>query len=409
MTDAQHFVSVGFIWWIMSDAIVLDIAFLAAIIIQVFLARTSRKAGAVFGFLGTSVMLLLGVNVYSHTGFVPLFTLPISWGLFVFAALVWYLIDIISVLKLPEITKLPVSQSFGRWYRHRRDTIVAWSFLTPMVAYFVFFTFVPLLLLIGISFTDWNLISPPQWVGFKNIAFILSSYDGYFYLTVFLRTLAYAIAILVLLVGGGFGISLVLNQQIKLKGLYRTLWYLPGVFSGAVIVLLLRIYLANSSQGILNMILYNFGMTTPIDWQTSTFWMPVIAVLFPVWQGIGGVTIFFLAGLQGVDENLYDAAKIDGANTRQLLRYITIPQMVPILLFISVTSGIGAMQMWEIPRIMTSGGPNLTTYTLVYSIQHDAFGNLQMGLGTAQSLILFVALLGLIGWQLNNYRKIYGV
>jgi multiple sugar transport system permease protein len=393
----------------MSDAIILDVVFLGAIIIQLVLARTSRKMGAIFGPIGTSIFLLLGINVYSHTGTIPLFILQLSWGTFILGCLVWYIIDIITILKLPEITRLPASVSFGRWYRHRRDTIVAWSFLTPMVAYFVFFTFVPLLLLIGISFTDWNLISPPQWAGFKNIAFLFSNYDNYFYAIVFGRTLLYAIAILVLLVGGGFAISLLLNQQIKLKGVFRTLWYLPGVFSGAVIVLLLRIYLANSAQGILNMILFNFGMTTPIDWQSSTFWMPVLAVLFPVWQGIGGVTIFFLAGLQGVDENLYDAAKIDGANTRQLLRYITIPQMIPILLFISVTSGIGAMQMWEIPKIMTAGGPNLSTYTLVYSIQHDAFGNLQMGLGTAQSLILFVALLGLIGWQLNNYRKIYGV
>lgn len=315
-----------------------------------------------------------------------------------------------TVVSYPEESEnLSLKVRFGRWYRHRRDTIVAWTFLTPMVIYFVFMTFMPLLLLIGISFTEWNLISPPQWVGFKNLAQIFSDYDNWFYLQVFLRTTAYAIAILFLLVVGGFGIALLLNQQIKLKGLYRTLWYLPGIFSGAVIVMLLKIYLANSSQGILNMVLYNFGMTTPIDWQSSTFWMPIIAVLFPVWQGIGGVTIFFLAGLQSVDENLYDAAKIDGANNTQLLRYITIPQMVPILLFISVTSGIGAMQMWEIPRIMTAGGPNLTTYTLVWSIQHDAFNNLQMGLGTAQSLVLFLLLLGLIGWQLNNYRKIYGV
>jgi ABC-type sugar transport system permease subunit len=393
----------------MSDAIVIDIAFLAAVIIQWFLTRVSRRNGAVFGLVGTSAIFLLGINIYSHTGYVPFFIIHLSWGVFILVCLVWYLFDIYKILTLPAITSLPILGRFGPWYRHRRDTIVAWTFLTPMVAYFGFMTFMPLLLLIGISFTEWNLISPPQWVGFQNIAQIFSNYQDWFYLKVFGRTTLYAIAILFLLVVGGFSISLLLNQSIKLKGVYRTLWYLPGIFSGAVIVMLLKIYLANSSQGILNMVLYNFGLKTPIDWQSSMFWMPIIAVLFPVWQGIGGVTIFFLAGLQGVDENLYDAAKIDGANNSQLLRYITIPQMVPILLFISVTSGIGAMQMWEIPRIMTAGGPNLTTYTLVWSIQHDAFNNLQMGLGTAQSLVLFVLLLGLIGWQLNNYRRIYGV
>src|SRR5205085_953346 len=127
------------------------------------------------------------------------------------------------------------------------------------------------------------------------------------------------------------------------------MWYLPGVFSGAVIALLLKIFLQGSSAGILNLLISKFGFA-PVDWVNNTFWMPIITVLYVVWQGIGFTVIFFLAGLQGVDENLYDAAKIDGANDRQLLRHITIPQMVPVLLFITVTGLIGSMQMWEVPK-----------------------------------------------------------
>ena len=187
------------------------------------------------------------------------------------------------------------------------------------------------------------------------------------------------------------------------------MWYLPSVFSGAVVALLLKIYLAGSSVGILNMILHKLFGSEPVDWIQNTFWMPIIGVLFVVWQGIGFTVIFFLAGLQGIDENLYDAAKIDGAKDSQLLRYITIPQMVPVLLFISVTGMIGSMQMWEVPKIITAGGPSNMTYTLVYSIQNDSFAALDMGLGTAQSLVLFVMLLFFIGWQLNQYRRQYGV
>jgi len=132
-------------------------------------------------------------------------------------------------------------------------------------------------------------------------------------------------------------------------------------------------------------------------------------VLYSVWQGIGFTVIFFLAGLQGVDENLYDAAKIDGASDWQLLLNITIPQMLPVLLFISVTGLIGSVQIWEVPKLLTGGGPSDTTYTLVWSIQNDTFGALQVGMGTAQSLVLFVLLLGFIGWQLNQYRKQYDV
>jgi ABC-type sugar transport system permease subunit len=300
-------------------------------------------------------------------------------------------------------------QRAGRWYRRHRDAVVAWTFLTPMVIYFAVMTFVPLAFLVGMSFTEWNIISPPKWVGLQNIQKIFSSFDDWFYLKVIGRTILYAIAILLLNIVGGFFIALVLNQGLRGKGIFRTAWYLPAVFSGAVIALLLRIYLAGSSQGVLNMVLHNVFGTQPIDWIYNTTWMPIITVLFSVWQGIGFTVIFFLAGLQGIDENLYDAARIDGANGRQLLRYVTIPQMIPVLLFISVVGMIGSMQMWEVPRIITAGGPNDMTYTLVYSIQNDAFGNLEFGMGTAQSLVMFVMLLFFIGWQLNQYRKQYGV
>ena len=297
---------------------------------------------------------------------------------------------------------------FQRWYRRNREAVIAWSFLTPMVIYFLIMTFVPLIFLFAISFTEWNLISPPQWVGFRNIAKVLSSFDNWFYPKIIARTFLYAIGILTLNIVGGFFIALVLNQNIKGKGFYRTMWYLPSVFSGAVMALLLAKYLAGSNQGVFNMLLGNFGIE-PVDWVRSPFWAPVIALIFPVWQGIGFTVIFFLAGLQGVDENLYDAGRIDGANDFQLLRYITIPQMAPVLLFISVTGLIGSMQMWEVPKLITFGNPNYATYTLVYSIQQDSFAALDMGLGTAQSLVLFLMLLVFIGWQLNQHRKQFSV
>jgi ABC-type sugar transport system permease subunit len=300
------------------------------------------------------------------------------------------------------------TQQLVRWYRRHREAIIAWSFLIPMLVYFVVMTYVPLAFLIGISFTEWNIITPPRWVGLQNFKVIFSDFRDWFYLKVIGRTILYAVAILALNILGGFFTALVLNQNLRLKGLFRTMWYLPAVFSGAVIALLLRIYLAPSTQGVLNMLLFNVGIG-PIDWYRSTFWMPIITVLFSVWQGIGFTVIFFLAGLQGIDENLYDAGKIDGANDRQLLWYITIPQMVPVLLFISVTGMIGSMQMWEVPKIITAGGPNNLTYTLIYSIHNDSFGALEMGLGTAQSFVLFIMLLIFIGWQLHQYRKQYGV
>jgi|SRR5579859_4215144 len=297
---------------------------------------------------------------------------------------------------------------FAIWFRRNRDSIMAWSFLTPMVIYFCIMTFVPMAFLIVMSFTRWNLITPPVFNGLNNMARIFSSYQNWFYLKVIGRTLVYGVIIVTLNITVGFFVALVLNQNLRFKGIFRTMWYLPGVFSGAVIVLLLKIYLQGSSFGILNIIIGGFGFG-PVDWVNDPLFMPIITVLYSVWQGIGFTVIFFLAGLQGVDENLYDAARIDGASDWQLLLNITIPQMQPVLLFISVTGLIGSMQMWEIPRLLTGGGPNNLTYTLVWSIQNDTFGALNVGLGTAQSLVLFVMLLGFIGWQLNQYRKQYDV
>jgi multiple sugar transport system permease protein len=299
-------------------------------------------------------------------------------------------------------------ERFGIWYRRRRDAIVAWSFLTPMVLYFLVMTFVPMGFLIGMSLMEWDIISPPRWVGLANLKLVFSSYRDWFYLRVIGRTILYASAILSLNIVAGFIIALVLNQNLRFKGVFRTMWYLPSVFSGAIIALLLKIYLQGSSQGVLNLIIGQFGFA-PIDWIRHPILMPIIGVLFVVWQGIGFTVIFFLAGLQGIDENLYDAAKMDGASSLQLLFNITIPQMLPVLLFISVTGLIGSMQMWEVPNLITGGGPNNMTYTLVYSIQNDSFGALEVGLGTAQSLVLFVMLLVFIGWQLNQYRKQYAV
>jgi ABC-type sugar transport system permease subunit len=294
------------------------------------------------------------------------------------------------------------------WFRRNHEAVTAWSFLTPMVVYYAIMTFVPLIFLIGISFTRWNLISPPRFIGLANIQKVLSGFDHYFYPKAIIRTFFYAIGILGLNIVGGFFVALVLNQKIKGRGVFRTAWFLPAVFSGAVMALLIARYLAASNQGIVNMLIGKLGFE-PVNWVNHPFWSPVIAVVYPVWMGIGFTVILFLAGLQGVDENLYDAGRVDGANALQLLRYITIPQMVPVLLFITVTQLVGSMQMWEVPRLITSGNPNFATYTLGYSILQDSLGALDMGLGTAESLVMFVMLLGFIGWQLSQYRKQYNV
>jgi ABC-type sugar transport system permease subunit len=171
---------------------------------------------------------------------------------------------------------------------------------------------------------------------------------------------------------------------------------------------MMLVFLLPTSGGVMNMLLHTILGMDPVLWQRSTTWMPIWVIVFTVWRGIGWTVIFFLAGLQSIDPSLYEAAKIDGANNPQLLRYITIPQMVPILLFVTVTGLIGSLQIWEAPMVLTGGGPENSTNTLVFSMYRDAFSNLDVGKGVAQAAMLLLVLTVGIGFQLRQYRRTYG-
>src|SRR5262249_51472266 len=168
----------------------------------------------------------------------------------------------------------------------------------------------------------------------------------------------------------------------------------------------LAVFLYPGENGVFNSLIGLVGFK-PVIWPQSTFWMPVWIILFSVWRGVGSVVIFFLAGLQSIDPVLYEAARVDGADRGQTFRHITVPPLAPITLFVFVTQCVGALQMWEAPLVLTFGGPDNSTRTMVYSLYSDAFGNLTMGLATAQSVILLVILMGLSAFNLRVFRVKY--
>jgi ABC-type sugar transport system permease subunit len=300
---------------------------------------------------------------------------------------------------------VPHPASFAeRWriwrWKHRQGTI-AFVILTPIVLYLLVFTWIPILLMAAISFTEWNIIQwPPTFVGVQNYLEILT--DRY-YLAIIRTTLLFSGIVLVLEIGVGFAAALMLNERLKGRAVFRTIWYLPVVISGAVLAQTLAVFLYPAKFGALNSILALFG-GEPVIWTRSEFWMPFWVVMFSFWRGVGTVVIFFLAGLQSIDTTLYEAAQVDGANRWRLFRHITIPQLAPVTLFVFMTSLIRSLQMWEAPLVLTFGGPNNSTRTLVYSMYSDAFGNLSMGLATAESILLLVVLMTLSGLNLRFLR-----
>ncbi|HZQ98787.1 MAG TPA: sugar ABC transporter permease [Chloroflexota bacterium] len=299
---------------------------------------------------------------------------------------------------------LPRATPRERWrvwrWRHRQ-TVVAFAILTPMLLYFLLFTWIPILVMAAISLTEWNIVQwPPTFVGLDNFVQIFT--DPYYH-KVISNTVLFGVCVLVLEVGTGFVIANLLNERIKGRAIYRTIWYLPVVISGAVLAQVMAVFIYPAKFGAFNSILGLFGLA-PVIWTRSELWMPVFVVLFSFWRGVGVVVIFFLAGLQSVDPALYEAAQVDGADRWRLFRHITIPQLAPVTFFVFVTSLVRSLQIWEAPLVLTFGGPNNATRTMVYSMYADAFGNLTMGLAAAESMLLLVVLVVLSAINLRFLR-----
>lgn len=292
-------------------------------------------------------------------------------------------------------------ERFALWRWKHRNGVLATIILVPLAIYLVVFLWVPVALLAGLSLTEWNGVQwPPDFVGMKNyIEFFTDPY----YAQVITNTVLFGAIVLVVDVGVGFFIAMLLNQRIHLRGAFRTFWYLPVIISGAVMAQTLDVFLYPGKIGVFNSIIGIFGQA-PIIWNQSTLWMPIWVILFSIWRGIGYDVLFFLAGLQSLDPALEEAAHVDGAGRWQTFSRIIVPQLTPILLFVLIVGLVGSLQIWEAPLILTLGGPDNSTNTVVYSVYEDAFGNLTFGLAAAESVVLLVVLMVLSGLNLRMFR-----
>ena len=289
---------------------------------------------------------------------------------------------------------------FVSWSRHWkvREALWGYLFLLPNILGFLAFNLFPLLFAIGMSFTRWDLISPPTFIGLSN------------YERLFLEDESFRIAIkntlffTVLSVPTGTILSLILanilNQKIRGTTFYRTAYFLP-VVSSSIAVALVWAWVFNPDFGLVNEILTTFGLPR-LKWLASSTWALPAVVIVSVWRGIGPSTVIFLAGLQGISEELYDAAKIDGANTRQLFRHITIPMLSPTTFFVIVVSIIGSFQVFDLIYMMTRGGPGRASMVLVYYyIYEHAFRWFGMGYAASIAFVLFIVIFVLTLIQLR--------
>jgi multiple sugar transport system permease protein len=262
----------------------------------------------------------------------------------------------------------------------------AWLFLAPMVLGLAVLSAGPIMATLGISLTSWDLLTPPKWVGLDNFAHLAD--DPRFWVAL-RNTVFYTIVSVPLGMGIALLIALGLNQAIRGIAWIRTMYFLPLVTS-TVAVGLVWLWIYAPQGGLLNEVLRSVGVP-PQRWTTDPLWaMPAIIVM-SVWQGLGISVIIFLAGLQAIPGEYYDAAAVDGAGKRARFRNITLPLLTPSIFFTGILSLIGALQVFDQVYVLARPGkPTDATITLVYFIYEEGFRFFRMGSASAAAWVLFL-------------------
>lgn len=266
--------------------------------------------------------------------------------------------------------------------------LLGYAYLTPYVVGLVVFTTIPFLTSLYLSFTKYDLLSPPEWAGLANYERLLTR-DRTFAksLTV---TLLYVFLTVPLKLAFALFIAAILNYKLKFINTFRTAFYVPSILGGSIAIAVLWRYLF-ASEGLVNMALMTVGLS-PVDWFGDPTNALITITLLRCWQ-FGSAMVIFLAALQSIDKSLYEAAAIDGAGKVTTFIFITLPLLTPVIFFNLVMQMVQAFQEFNGPYIITQGGPLKSTYLLPLYIYEEAFKKFNMGYASAVAWVLFVIIM----------------
>lgn len=284
----------------------------------------------------------------------------------------------------------------------RQEAIAGYLFISPWIVGFILFFAGPILASFVLSFTRWNIVGTPEWVGLANYQRIFTA-DPFFKKAVEV-TLKYAIFYLPLEIACGIGIAVVLNQKLRGIGLFRSMYYMPYVVP-KVAASLVWVWVLNPRYGLLNTILSSVGITGPNWLGDPDFVLPSI-IIMALW-GVGGSAVIYLAGLQNIPEQLYEAATVDGAGAWQKFFRITLPMLSPTIFFQLVLGTIGAFQTFTPAFVAAgrSGGPLQSGLFYMLYIYNKSFESMRMGYGSALAWIMtaFIMVVTLLVFRSSNY------
>ena len=296
-----------------------------------------------------------------------------------------------------------MSRSFALVSKRRlikRETLEFYCFVSPWIIGFTVFGIFPVLFSLYLSFCHYDILTPAQWCGLENYREVFT--DELFYTSLW-NTVYFAALAVPLGIGGSLTLALLLNTGIRAKNFYRAAFYIPSVAAGVGVALLWK-WLFNPEFGLINEALRGVGISNPPGWLMSEIWSKPAFVLMGFW-GIGGGAIIFLAGLQGIPQSLYEAARIDGASKWREFLHVTIPMLSPVIFFQLIMGVIGTFQVFVSAYVMTQGGPGHSTLFYVLYLFNKAFKFYQMGYGASMAWILFVIIVILTFLQFLGARR----
>lgn len=279
--------------------------------------------------------------------------------------------------------------------RHWREALTGYACIAPWVAGFLLMTAGPMVASLYFSTTSWTMLAPPVPVGLANYGTVLT--DDPLFVQSLGNTLYYVLLAVPLGIMVSLGLALLLNQRVRGIAVFRTAFFLPSI-TNLVAVSMLWLWVFNPEYGLLNMMLGAVGIEGPY-WLQSEVWAKPSLILMSLW-GVGGTMMIFLAALQGIPQELYEAAALDGAGPSRRFVHITLPMISPAMLFNLVIGIIGSFQVFTQAFVMTGsaqpgteGGPNNATLFVVLYLYKKAFQEFRMGYASALAWVLFFLIL----------------
>ncbi|WP_207782472.1 carbohydrate ABC transporter permease [Phytoactinopolyspora limicola] len=287
------------------------------------------------------------------------------------------------------------------WRRNRGEYALFLLLLSPNLLIIATFEYWPVIYNAYLSMTRWNMLSGvPQWVGLDNYHTLLNSETFH---QVMRNTLAFTGTVVIGSVVLGLALAVLFNQRLHGRGLVRTVAFAPHIVSGAAVATL-WLFIFDPNYGLSRVVLNQFGFGSP-RWVTDSDWALASLIIVYLWKGVGFVAIVYLAGLQSLPEELYEAAKIDGAGAWTTFRRITLPLLSPVTFFVMVITIIGTFQAYDMIAVLTGGGPGNATTTLSWYIYEQGFQAFDAGRAAASAMILFIILLIVTGLQTKFVQR----